>query len=294
MIILHAMNTVIIPVFNRPEFLSICLELICKADRSNEFVYLFSVDTGFDRKCLEVIREFPLEKVVVKRKGTPYKLGKQSFNLLSAYYEACYLSDNKVMLIEDDIFIHPDFFNWHIGIHEKESNIFCSIGTENHNTHINTDNSDNGYYYGARTDYQSWGVMFDKEILSKYILPHAINEYYKNPIEYLEYKFKQSWLGKHFAEQDGLIRRVKYSLPELNVLFPCKPRAFHAGFYSYHRNMYKRLEGPIEEKKKKIREIISNEKLYKQYCENPDFYNDSRAIDLNYQFNYDTLTLKSF
>jgi len=286
------MNVVIIPCYDRPEFLAITLEQIEKANNSNKFLYLFTLDNGYDKECEDVINKFPLKKIITKRKKTKLTLGKQSYNLLEAYREACILSSKYVLLIEDDILITNDFFDFHINVHEQNPNAFCSIGAENHNTKFDTIGDDSFYYYGSITDYQSWGVCWNKDVLEALILPHANDEYYFNPVGYLIKVFNQNWIGQHFAEQDGLIRRVRYCAKELPVIFPHVPRCFHAGFYSYHRNKSKRFKNSLEKKIKMVKEVISSEENYKKFCENEDFYNDSKLINLDHNFKYDLLTLK--
>lgn len=286
------MNVVVIPCFDRACFLSCTLDLITQADQAKDMVYLFAVDFGFDPEVLKVIDAFPFDKAVVQRSRTPYRDGKQSHNLLSAYSEACYLSDKYVFLIEDDIFISKDFFNYHLAVHEKHPNTFCSIGAENHNTHYETEPDDSLYYFGDVTDYQSWGVCWNKDVLEDFILPHANTTYYNNPMVYLQRVFNQDWIGRHFCEQDGLIRRVRYTKPDMPVIFPHNARCFHAGFYSYHRNTRNRLLGSLEEKKRRIMEIVTTPELYQQWCERPEYYNDSKAIDLYRDYNYNELTYK--
>ena len=44
------MNIVVIPCFDRPEFLHVTLELITKADNYKDYLYLFQCDYGFDLK----------------------------------------------------------------------------------------------------------------------------------------------------------------------------------------------------------------------------------------------------
>jgi len=277
------MNTVIIPCFNRPEFLFLTLENILKAKHSEEFVYLFAVDWGFDVRILDVINEFPLEKVVIKRKRNAYNSGKQSHNLLEAYRESTFLSEQYSILLEDDFFINPDFFEWHLKVMEAEPNAFCSIATMNHNTWHETDDDDAAYYYGTRTDYQSWGVCWNVEVLKNKILPHANSSYYTDPARYITKILNQEWLSNQFCEQDGLIRRIRYNNESMPVIFPHKPRAFHAGFYSYHRDS-EHLNGSLKDMVNFVREVTQDKERFLKACGE---FKDSQPIDLNYEFKYD-------
>jgi glycosyltransferase involved in cell wall biosynthesis len=284
------MDVVVIPVFNRPEFLKCTLDLIQKADLADTFMYLFSLDFGYNPECKKVINDFPFKKVIIERHNNTHGIAKQSYNVLSAYRDGCMFSNNKVFLIEDDFFCNPDVFKWHLMVHEKEPNCFCSIATENNNTHFDTENNDEAYYHGLDTDYQSWCVCWNKRVLVDLILKHANYQYFNNPIKYLKQAFHQSWLSDNFCEQDGLIRRIRFQHKDMPVIFPHKPRAFHAGFYSYHRNTEKKLTGTLEDRCSQIMSIVSNEETYKEFCQNHDYYNDSKAIDLEYKFMNDKLT----
>lgn len=276
------MNVVIIPCFNRPEFLYITLENVKRASNSDKFVYLFSLDSGYDPEIENIINEFPYDKIVIKRKKTQYKAGKQSYNLLEAYREAAYLSDEYVILLEDDFFINADFFDWHLAVMNENKNAFCSIGTANHNTWHETLDDDSAYYFGTDTDYQSWGVCWRKEVLERLIIPHCKDIYYSNPQSYVKNVFKGNWLAHHFCEQDGLIRRIRNENKDMEVIFAHKPRAFHAGFYSYHRESY-RPSGTIMDKVEYVLSIINDKDKYAAACGE---FKDSEQIDLQYKFSY--------
>ena len=51
------MGIVVIPVFNRPEFLKICLECIERADNYKNYLYIFQLDWGYDKRNIDVIKE---------------------------------------------------------------------------------------------------------------------------------------------------------------------------------------------------------------------------------------------
>ena len=74
------MNIVVIPCFDRPEFLQVTLELISKADNYKDYLYLFQLDYGFDLKNIEVINKFDAIKVINRTKFTGYER-EQSYNV---------------------------------------------------------------------------------------------------------------------------------------------------------------------------------------------------------------------
>ena len=277
-------NVCIVACYGRPEILYYTLRHLDKT--KEDIIYLFSVDYGYDVGILPFINEFlkTHDGLIVKRNKTDYRIGKQSYNVLTAYSEACFISGDEglVFLVEDDVFVHHDFFNWNKLIHAKEKNIFCSINSENNRIH-DTTNKVNSYYYGRDNDYQSIGVCFKSETYRKLIYPHQKIAYYSNPQNYCMINFPNSSIGGDFVEQDGLIRRVKEQHPEFKIVFPHIPRCYHAGMWGYNRLSGKKLSGTISEKITKLEKILIDIELYKEYCV---YFDDSKPIDLTQNYDY--------
>jgi hypothetical protein len=104
-------------------------------------------------------------------------------------------------------------------------------------------------------------------------------DYYRSPVLYCEKHFKNSFIGKYFCEQDGLIRRVKEKL-NLVTVFPAVPRAYHAGFYSYNRNFKGVFKGSLSTRINMVETVLNDSVLYRQHC--GDYYNDSNQCKLDY------------
>lgn len=272
-------NIVLIPCWQRPEFLSICLEQIVKADGAEKYTYVFLVDRGFNPENITVINKFPFEKGVQLRKETVPGIGRQSMNLLEGYRFAASQDCNLVFMIEEDIMIANDFFTWHEAVQKKESN-FCSIATENNNTKHESTGNLSEYYIGSERDYQSLGVCFNREVLNKYVVPHANYAFYKNPRAYVSQKFPTSVMGTQYCEQDGLIRRIRETECNLPVIFPDVPRAYHAGFYGYNRPSKKVPKGSLASRIAQLKEIIFSPEKMLANSITPGYYEDSKPINL--------------
>lgn len=232
-------SVVVIPCFNRPEFLSVCLELITMAERSDENLYLFQVDFGYDPEVLKVIESFQLRKQVELTPNHDYP-NKQSFSLLEGYKNALTHNPDRIYLIEDDIFIANDFFIWH----EKHLGInFASIATLNHNnTRIRHSNNLAVVYTDC--EYQSLGVCFNKRSVEE-ILKNVTELYFKDPQAHIKKTFPASRIPVGYCEQDGLIRRIIHAKRH-KVVYPHVPRAFHAGYYGKSRG--EKPQGTLEER----------------------------------------------
>jgi len=272
------MNIVVIPCFDRPEFLHVTLELITKADNYKDYLYLFQCDYGFDLKNIEVIDNFDAIKVINRTKFTGYREGKQSFNVLSGLITAAQHTKELVFLIEDDVFIGKDYFTFHEDLHKKEKDIFCSILAKNHNMSNDYETLDkqNYYYLSSENHYQGIGTTFNKAIIKKYIQKHFNVEYFKNVSLYCKKNFKglDSW----GMEQDGLIRRI-LTVSELKTAFAHVPRCYHAGWYSYHRG--KKLKMTFDKKVNEIKNIAFNKEKMRQINNYFEHYiNDSEPCNL--------------
>ncbi len=267
---------VLIPVFNRPEFLQVCLEYIQAAEGWKQFEYWFLCDFGYKRSNLSVIKEFPGNKRIIERQKHKFKaITKQSFNLLDGYREAVESGATKVFLIEDDVFVANDFFKWHLSAQEHGP---LTIATDNHNTKFEVSNDLTKIYTGANEDYQSLGVCWNARYLKSIVLPHANKDYYRDPVGYCFKNFTQSKIGRFFVEQDGLIRRAISN--KLNAIFPHVPRAYHAGFIGYNRRG-KMPEGrTIKDRAKRVKEITTNPDLMRRYVQKLEHFEDSKPVNL--------------
>lgn len=230
-----------IPTYNRPEFLTVTLELIEAAKDSERLQYLFAVERGADEKTLEIINRFKLPKTVIRPKRIANKKMRLSYNILNGLREGVHSAERFVFIIEDDIFIADDFFQWHYGVQldaKRKKPLFCTIASRNENTPFHVTRKPSAYYFGKDTDYHCRGVCFPKAVVTGMILPHVVHDYFKQPRKYI--KSFGTWLNEGYCEQAGLIRRIRKQAAEqqgMAAAFPHVPRCFHAGFYGKNRGI---------------------------------------------------------
>lgn len=274
------MNTVVVPLFARPEYFKIWIENLMTVDKADEQFYIFCMDWGYNQKHNEFIRNFPFDHGVVRTPKTNYKISKQSFNVLNGLLVGAKHSTELVYYIEEDVFIAKDYFTFMADVHAIEPDLFCSIGTKNNNSnYITTENTDY-YYLSDRPDYQSLGSCFKKEVIINLIGPSFNDQYFSSPVAYCKKKFPDSIIGSFFVEQDGLIRRI-LEISGKKVAFPHVPRGFHGGIYGYNRrdNDISRLN--FEQKVETIKRIAFNKEELKSYVKHPEYYTDSEPCELN-------------
>ena len=265
---------VIIVAYNRPQFLQLCLERIQLSEGAENNQYIFALDYGYDPAIRSVINSFPFNHMIIETPNKGYTIGKQSFNVLNSWLVATQYGELCCM-IEDDVMIGTDFFKWHETVHKLNPDLFAAVGTKNHNTRVTVNNDLNAYYVTRNMDYQSLGVSIRSDVINQYIKPHFNKSYFIDPVNYCTRVFPPSEIGSAFAEQDGLIRRIKSGLP---VAFPCVPRAFHSGFYGKNRGTKRKFT--VEQ----LRTIIFDPVAMRNHCGKPEYFYDSEPVNLNTNF----------
>lgn len=277
------MDIVLIPCWRRDDFLSVTIDHILKAN-NNDHLYIFSLDRGFDISVLNVIKKFPLNKVI--RKTPNHKYNGNSYNVLEGYKYAIELSkqyqSNLIYMIEEDIWIGKDFFSFHETV-QNNFKSFCVSAVYNQNIDIQLENNPEYIYY--HNAFQSLGLSWKIENLEK-IVRYATDLYYKDMSFYLKSTFPNSKYQHMWPEQDGLINRVIEQNNE-KCIFPYVGRAYHAGFIGYNRPG-KSLTGNLDERCEKLKNMTDQE-----MNERADIYKDIKSISLS-GYNIKQFTLKEW
>jgi hypothetical protein len=226
------LDVLVLPCWQRPEFLWHCLDNLTRAEASRSVHVQFRPDTGFLPENLEVIRGFAdrLASFEIKLpEPCPFRRTKPSANLLLGCLHAGAITKRYVFLLEEDIMVARDFLTWHRAVQAAAGPLFCSIAVKNPNRKLTLPDAPGGYYLSSG-DYCSNGVCFDKHVLRSMIAPHVNMSYLRRPKKYLRRHFPASTVGLGFVEQDGLARRIQEQSTS-PIAWPCVPRAFHSGFF---------------------------------------------------------------
>lgn len=249
----------IVTSYNRPEMLHECLRRIQIAQGNLELLVYVSLDNRigapYHPDIIEVLRRFN-DKLDIKLKVRhPHSFPGNSHNTLEAYKEAFKAAPQYVFLIEDDVMISKDFFQFHYAAHQL-TKLFCSVGVKCTRRSDIAEIDDPERIWVSGSDYASLGVCFPHDSLG-YIIPHAHEPYYSNMPGYVARYFKDSRFKNEFAEQDGLILRI---MGHWNGLcgwpYASTARAFHAGYYGYHRMDGAKPFGQLDERIENFREIM--------------------------------------
>lgn len=271
------MDIVIIPTYLRAEYLWLCLEYlwqtqapgpkefwVCEDRREND-EYTHKLQFQWTDEVLEDFRgRLNLKKIV----ATPHNYSGNTRNVLEAYKRAYQTDARFVYLVEDDVLVRPDFFKWHEAVQETESKTMCSVAYRCvRNNEARTDISDPEAYFTTARDYASIGVCWRRESLGP-VIEHARPEYYNDLDGYIGRTFPGNRFATDFSEQDGLIMRVMWETRGFTT-WPYVPRAYHMGYYGYHRTNGRRPNGFWRQKLDAIKATLHDAEQLKIVA--PDF-----------------------
>lgn len=264
-------SVVVIPAWCRPEMLAITLKHLRKAQGYIDFPYIIQLDEGFDPDNVSI--------VATNRGLLSYRIGLpktkkgtgNSFNVFTALERGLILAEQVqadfVHLIEEDIWVHQNYFSFSEKVHQQ-FNPWAVSACRNQHLRIQPPQNPTTVY--TSRDYQSLAVSFPLSSVRE-ILVHNCDEYFQDMTGYLSAMFPASRFGKMYEEQDGLIARI-IEKNNYSVLYPNVPRAFHAGYYSYHREGVRPV-GSLSEK------ILQLESMSEEEMNSRSVYKDIRFMD---------------
>jgi hypothetical protein len=223
---------VIVPAWKRPDFLTACLQRLLIADDGRQ-QYRICLDRGFTREVGVVAEQFARQlgaRALIRRRSHRYR--GNSYNVLMGYKEAVAAGPDLVHLVEEDIFVAADYFEFHRRAHELTPDTFAVSACRNQQfpREMNPPDQEDAVY--AHVSYQSLGVSFRIGPIAK-VVQHAQNGYFERPIAYCARHWPGTAINPNNAEQDGLIARMIEAIG-WHTVYPFSPRAYHAGFVGYH------------------------------------------------------------
>jgi hypothetical protein len=183
----------------------------------------------------------------------PHTTYGNSFNVLEAFREAYATDARYVYLLEDDVLVMPDYFEWHEEAQEKWHPFVSCAGRINRslNFAMNGPEAIDETYKSplacvrSSTAYISWATCFRRDLLGT-ALAHIYPGWYEKVAP-----------GN---EQDIFIQDLMRSIPSGHgcSVWPYVPRAYHMGWYSYHRTAGMKFNGTLEEKVAALRSAVSD------------------------------------
>lgn len=246
-------DIVIMPAAVRPEFCALALERLGKAHNCPRI--LLNVDDVSEKLKSDfhyVHKHYAPPQTTLVYREPHVQASSGCWNILESIRDGYNTGANGVALIEEDILVWPDIFDYHREQVAKGAVASCGRQCAR-------------FWKRCPGMYTNPGSYLTRELLDK-LIPHINNDFYKATGPYMDRVLGQVE-GIHGLD-DGLIRRVlwKHDLADRVVYPPADaPRAAHTGFVGYenhydfcHRNDFMGIQWQIDNLRTVLKEIDRN------------------------------------
>lgn len=228
----------LIPAFDRPEMVWLCLDHLAACPEAREVEVRVCVDGRAGHAPIDefvyVVAQHPTLTATI-HVGPSHRYHGNSFNVLRSFQAAVTGGFDWIYLVEDDVLVRPEFFQWHQRFQREYAVcLAATIGV-----------ADPGH--GA---YASLGVCLDRGVTNT-IAAHGHAAYFSDMRGYCRRTFPASPFD---CEQDGLIARV---LAGCTVVWADPPVCSHVGWYGYHRTQGARPRGTLAERYAQVRATVA-------------------------------------
>lgn len=227
------------PAAHRPELMALALEGLAQAHALPE-VRIFVDYSG--RELLddfEWVRDTYLPTADIYLAKEHIKVPSGCWNILNSIKQGYESGADLIHLIEEDVRVFPDYFNW--------ANEVMSQGAPAALGRWTPMNRNNGPVY------TNPGSVLSRATAEK-VVQHINDDYFQRLRDYLDQHFGAY---PNFSDlDDGLIRRVILA-DGGECIVPEVPKVTHLGFYFYNKlDIYVNREGSIQDKIERARELF--------------------------------------
>lgn len=258
-------NIVVMPTLKRPEFLALALEKLSRAQYVEEVDVRICLDDCPDTTLDEVeyVRDtyFPTADILRAKSHVAALSG--CWNILHALKSGYDSGANLVFLVEEDVMVYPDYFDWHVKAHEiwdlldmpllATCGRYCSRYLESY--------------------YTNPGACLSRALLTA-LVPHINDEFFADRRGYMDRTFG-IWEEASDLD-DGLIRRV-IRATGATVRYPTDPAVAHQGYHQYGRSAGNKTSGTITERIEQLRLILAGIDSTQRYYRDFEPYDNSRT-----------------
>lgn len=196
----------------------------------------------------EYVRDNFYPDALIFRANTHILVPSGCWNILESLKHGYQTGADYVFLIEEDVMVYPDFFDWHLST-QNSGDYFASCGRLIER-------------YG-RDYYTNPGSCFNRKSLGL-LVPHICVSYFAGRKAYLEENFPV-WPEASDLD-DGLIRRV-IKKHDGKLIFPDTPKCAHQGFRMYNQiDRYMNI-GTIQERIDRLQVMFSEIRPEDRYAQ---------------------------
>jgi hypothetical protein len=224
-----------------------------QAARAEDVHVVVSLDRAGSSECVEAAQAFASSDAFAGlhlRQVPPHRFHGNSYNVLTGMRDCLTFKPDLLHVVEEDIFVAATYFSFHEDMHRAVPDAFAVSACRNQNA------MDDGAAY-THPSYQSLGVSLRPKAV-ELVLEHAVPAYFRNMVGYCTRTFPSSAIPAPFAEQDGLVNRVREGVGGVTV-YTARPRAYHAGFYGYNRQGRPLSGGSLVERAERLLAMSSGE-----------------------------------
>jgi hypothetical protein len=216
--------------------LSKCLRSLALArTQSKPEVHIYADAVSESRlREIEVVRDLYFPEAFLFRAKPHVEVPSGSWNILNSLKHAARYADS-VYLVEEDVVVYPNFFEWH---ESQDDDVSCG--------RIDL------YTFRRRNQYTNPGSFLRRAALNA-LIPHINDDYYADQQGYCE----KNLGADHGFLDDGLIRRV-IDKNQLRVKLADPAVCSHIGFRMYnHAAPYMNEGTTIQEKIVELDRILA-------------------------------------
>lgn len=278
-------DVVLIPTFNRPEYLWLCLEHLAAADGGPE-KHIHVLHDAHTRDTQTQRNDFALTRQVIEHWHKqfahvtttwrdPHHYIGNVLNFLEGY-KAAYTNPEVryAYLVEDDVLVGQDFFRWHEAV-QARGDYFCTVGWHCVRYDAATKNGNPTQYIESTMDFSSIGVCWQREKLAPFV-KHATTMYYRDHRTYLAGAFPGSPINPGtWTEQAGIVTRLLHETKDRWVAWPTLRRCSHVGVSGYHRPHGHVFTGDLAKRVRDLRAAVADTRIIGM---NRDFGGDIEPV----------------
>jgi hypothetical protein len=228
------------PTMHRPEMLALSLEKLSRADNCPDDIRIF-VDHTTDERLAEVdfVRDNYFPEATIFHAQPHQEVPSGMWNILHSLRQGYVSAADRIFLIEEDILVGKDFFNWHNRA-QKSGAYLATCGRRMK-------------YLPDYNQYTNPGSCFSRDMLAQ-VVEHINPDLFADRRKYMDQSF--GTMNEISDLDDGLIRRIA-KFNGLKVLYPEIPQCAHIGFRAYNHYMGWVNEGDIEQRISKLRRMLA-------------------------------------
>jgi len=238
--------------------LALTLQKLEKTPRPGNLDVRIFADSSADLESVEFVRDLYYPDALILSAKPHINTPSGTYNILNSIKQGYETGTERIFLIEEDILIKPNFFQWHLGAGENNGEIVASCGRKDRN-HFPR--------YGPL--YTNPGSCLHRELVEK-LIPHINSDYFTRLREYLDEHF-EPWDTQSILD-DGLIRRVIRKMGG-QAVYPEEPVCAHIGWRFYNKlDLYMNYETTIQNRIVRLRELMQSIKPGDRYATDFEFF----------------------